>query len=150
MDLKILQDIAKALEGPAQSLHSIMEIQRLCTSLLNLYADFAERSMCSPGSQDPPEPDNIRQIYQAQGAVPAMRSQSIRRPTSGQMAFTTGYPTNGVSAYRHQSSETVIDPPIHNLQDFSLLGNGPPIDPTFFDQQVNWELFFTQPVGDLL
>jgi hypothetical protein len=53
VDLKILQDIAKALKLPAQSHCLIREIEQLCHSFIKLYIDFKEAPHAIKPSRPP-------------------------------------------------------------------------------------------------
>lgn len=152
MDLKILQDIAKGLEGPCKSLHSILEIRQLCTSLLSLYADFAEQSMCSPTTQDTLQLEDSHPVYYNSRVGTSMQDSQIRAPfPSG--ALPAGYhmSNNTPKGYHRQLNGPSVDLSAIPNNDIVQMGGcvpSMPIDRAFFDQQVDWELFFTHSVTD--
>ncbi|KAF4938591.1 hypothetical protein CGCF245_v004390 [Colletotrichum fructicola] len=131
LDLKILQDLAKGLDGPAKSHHSILEVQRLCTSLVNLYTEFSEK------------------------AVYASDYHRSRQNSVDNTMLATGGDESRFSArhglennYQHCTGHSNrVEPPRDGVDQYG--GQGVFATPEFFDvsflQQSDWELFYAQP-----
>ncbi|KKK26011.1 hypothetical protein AOCH_000446, partial [Aspergillus ochraceoroseus] len=51
LDLRLIQDVAERLKGMSKTLLSILTIERLCNSLLNIYSNFAENLIYSRHSR---------------------------------------------------------------------------------------------------
>lgn len=135
LDLKILHDITRGLSDLSDSVSSIRQVQQLCTSLLDLYTNFVEK-MYSRRSQ------GVRPR-----AVPHVTNQDrFNNELSSSIPLVPALSADAVT----------IDSPSDQFQDDQMdlimtsdFSQQRSLDMSIFDNQVNWEIFYSQQQLDL-
>ena len=125
-----------------------MEIWQLCNSLLSLYTDYAESILSSPFYKDMQPENNKPANAQQLGGDPVVR-QDCRRPPSGQMGPWPSLQMFEPPGSRHSANDLGLDLSVNQERHLLQTGAGPVFDASFFDQQINWELFYAQDPSDL-
>lgn len=147
LDLKLLQDISKHITIPAQKNHSIMEVGRLCSSLVDKYTEFAEKIMYAHRyrTQGVSSQNNVRHSAASFSSgsrngpssyIDNIIPQSMPMDTSTEPSIILTDYSEDVQAAEDQAQLIAAQ----QLQENSL---------ALFNQQVDWELFYSQHQIDM-